>query len=71
VIAPSGMAFYDVNEFPRWKDSILMPGAQLLGRLNTVWNTNKVIGEEPLLLEPGAGGFEAACDGQTVLAGLS
>ncbi|HEX4998116.1 MAG TPA: PQQ-dependent sugar dehydrogenase, partial [Terriglobia bacterium] len=54
VIAPSGMAFYQGNQFPGWKDSIFVGGlgAQLLDRLHMDWKTNKVIGEEPLLLEP-------------------
>ncbi|HEX4133260.1 MAG TPA: PQQ-dependent sugar dehydrogenase [Bryobacteraceae bacterium] len=55
VIAPSGMAFYQGKQFPGWKDSIFSGGlgAQLLDRLHMDWKTNKVIGEEPLLLEPG------------------
>jgi glucose/arabinose dehydrogenase len=54
VIAPSGMAFYQGNQFPSWKDSIFVGGlgGQLLDRLHMDWKTNKVIGEEPLLLEP-------------------
>jgi glucose/arabinose dehydrogenase len=54
VIAPSGMAFYQGNQFPGWKDSIFVGGlgGQLLDRLHMDWKTNKVIGEEPLLLEP-------------------
>src|ERR1700735_3738062 len=55
VIAPSGMAFYQGNQFPGWKDSIFVGGlgGQLLDRLHMDWKTNKVIGEEPLVLEPG------------------
>ena len=54
VIAPSGMAFYQGNQFPGWKDSIFVGGlgGQLLDRLHMDWKTNKVIGEEPLLLDP-------------------
>jgi aldose sugar dehydrogenase len=54
VIAPSGMAFYQGNQFPAWKDSIFVGGlgGQLLDRLHMDWKTNKVIGEEPLLLDP-------------------
>jgi len=54
VIAPSGMAFYQGNQFPGWKDSIFVGGlgGQLLDRLHMDWKTNKVIGEEPMLLEP-------------------
>jgi glucose/arabinose dehydrogenase len=55
VIAPSGMAFYQGDQFPGWKDSIFVGGlgGQLLDRLHMDWKTNKVIGEEPLLLEAG------------------
>jgi aldose sugar dehydrogenase len=55
VIAPSGFAFYEGNQFPGWKDSVFVGGlgGQLLDRLHMDWKTNKVIGEEPLLLEPG------------------
>ena len=55
VIAPSGMAFYQGNQFPGWKDSIFVGGlgGQLLDRLHMDWKTNKVMGEEPLLTEPG------------------
>jgi glucose/arabinose dehydrogenase len=54
VIAPSGMAFYQGNQFPGWKDSIFVGGlgGQLLDRLHMDYKTNKVIGEEPMLLEP-------------------
>jgi glucose/arabinose dehydrogenase len=54
VIAPSGMAFVQGNQFPGWKDSILVGGlgGQLLDRLHMDWKTNKVIGEEPLLQDP-------------------
>ena len=54
VIAPSGMAFYQGNQFPGWKDSIFVGGlgGQLLDRLHMDYRTNKVIGEEPMLLEP-------------------
>jgi glucose/arabinose dehydrogenase len=55
VIAPSGTAFYQGDQFPGWKDSIFVGGlgGQLLDRLHMDYKTNKVIGEEPLLLEPG------------------
>ncbi len=54
VIAPSGMAFHQGNQFPGWKDSIFVGGlgGQLLDRLHMDYKTNKVIGEEPMLLEP-------------------
>jgi aldose sugar dehydrogenase len=54
VIAPSGTAFYQGNQFPGWKDSIFVGGlgGQQVDRLHMDWKTNKVIGEEPLLLEP-------------------
>jgi glucose/arabinose dehydrogenase len=55
VIAPSGMAFYQGNQFPAWKDSIFVGGlgGQLVDRLHMDYKTNKVIGEEPLLIQPG------------------
>jgi aldose sugar dehydrogenase len=55
VIAPSGFAFYQGGQFPGWKDSVFAGGlgGQLVDRLHMDWKTNKVIGEEPLLLEPG------------------
>jgi len=54
VIAPSGMAFVQGNQFPGWNDSILVGGlgGQILDRLHMDWKTNKVIGEEPLLQDP-------------------
>lgn len=53
VIAPSGFAFYQGNKFPGWKDSVFIGGlgGQLLDRLHMDWKTNKVLGEEPLLLD--------------------
>lgn len=55
IIAPSGMAFVEGNQFPGWKDSILVGGlsGQILDRLHMDWKTNKVIGEEALLQAPG------------------
>jgi glucose/arabinose dehydrogenase len=54
VIAPSGFAFYQGNKFPGWKDSVFVGGLgpQVLDRLHMDWKTNKVLGEEPLLLDP-------------------
>jgi glucose/arabinose dehydrogenase len=54
VIAPSGMAFYQGQQFPGWRDSIFVGGlgGQLLDRLHMDYKTNKVVGEEPMLLEP-------------------
>jgi glucose/arabinose dehydrogenase len=54
VIAPSGLAFYQGSQFPGWKDSVFVGGlgGQLLDRLHMDWKTNKVIGEEPLMLDP-------------------
>lgn len=54
VIAPSGLAFYQGNQFPGWKDSIFAGGlgGQVISRLHMDWKTNKVIGEEPLLIDP-------------------
>ena len=51
VIAPSGLAFYTGNMFPEWKNSILVGalGGQMLDRLQL--KGNKVIAEEPLLMD--------------------
>lgn len=51
VIAPSGLAFYQGNLFPAWKNS-LFAGAlrgQMLDRLEM--KDGKVVGEEPLLVD--------------------
>lgn len=51
VIAPSGLAFYTGNLFPEWKGSLFVGGLRgmMLDRL-TIKN-DKVVSEEPLLLE--------------------
>jgi glucose/arabinose dehydrogenase/mono/diheme cytochrome c family protein len=51
VIAPSGLAFYTGNLFPQWKGSVFVGGlrSMMLDRL-TVKN-DKVVAEEPLLVE--------------------
>ncbi|MGA3240788.1 MAG: PQQ-dependent sugar dehydrogenase [Bryobacteraceae bacterium] len=51
VIAPSGLAFYTGNLFPQWKGSLFVGGlrSMMLDRL-TVKN-DKVVAEEPLLVE--------------------
>jgi glucose/arabinose dehydrogenase/mono/diheme cytochrome c family protein len=51
VIAPSGLAFYTGNLFPQWKGSLFVGGlrAMMLDRL-TIKN-DKVVAEEPLLVE--------------------
>src|ERR1700678_266094 len=51
VIAPSGLAFYTGDLFPRWKNSIFVGGlgGMLLDRLTL--SNNKVVAEEPLLTD--------------------
>lgn len=51
VIAPSGMAFYDGNVFPKWKGSLFVGAlaGQHLARLSL--EGEKVVGEERLLVE--------------------
>lgn len=51
VIAPSGMAFYDAELFPEWKGSVLIGGlrGERLDRLTV--SGDRVLDEEPLLLE--------------------
>jgi glucose/arabinose dehydrogenase len=53
VIAPSGLAFYTGNLFPQWKGSMFVGGlrAKMLDRLEI--KNDKVVAEEPLLLEIG------------------
>jgi aldose sugar dehydrogenase len=52
--APSGMAFYNANLFPQWKNSLFYGGhnTRYLGRLTL--NGNRVVGEEHLLVDFGA-----------------
>ena len=52
VIAPSGLAFYAGNMFPQWRNSLFVGslGGQMLDRLHM--DGKKVIGEEPLLIDP-------------------
>ena len=51
VVAPSGMAFYDGQLIPEWKNNLFVAGlaGQHVSRL--VLRDNKVIGEERLLLD--------------------
>jgi glucose/arabinose dehydrogenase len=51
VIAPSGLAFYNGNLFPQWKNSIFVGGLRgmVLVRLTIV--DDKVVSEEPLLTD--------------------
>ena len=53
VIAPSGLAFYTGNQFPQWKNSLLVGalGGQMLDRLRM--DGKKVVAEEPLLTGQG------------------
>ena len=50
-IAPSGLTFYQGKLFPQWKNSVFVGGlrAQLLDRLTI--SGDKVINEEPLLVD--------------------
>jgi len=51
VIAPSGLAFYQGNLFPEWKNSVFVGGLRgsLLDRLTL--SGDKVVAEEPLLTD--------------------
>jgi glucose/arabinose dehydrogenase len=51
VIAPSGLAFYQGNLFPQWKNSVLVGAlrGQMLDRLTLAGD--KVVDEEPLLFD--------------------
>jgi glucose/arabinose dehydrogenase len=54
VIAPSGLAFYNGNLFPQWKDSLFVGAlrGQFLDRLTM--NGKRVVAEEPLLVSENA-----------------
>ena len=51
VIAPSGLAFYQGNLFPQWKNSVFVGAlrGQMLDRLELAGD--KVVAEEPLLVD--------------------
>lgn len=51
VIAPSGLAFYKGNMFPRWRNSVFVGGLHgtMLARLSL--QGQKVVGEEPLMFD--------------------
>lgn len=53
VMAPSGLAFYTGNQFPAWKNSVLIGGlgGQMLSRLRL--DGKKVVAEEPILTGDG------------------
>jgi aldose sugar dehydrogenase len=52
VIAPGGLAFYQGNLFPQWKNSVLVAGlaGQAIFRLE-LGKDDKVVNEEPLLMD--------------------
>jgi aldose sugar dehydrogenase len=52
--APSGLAFYTGTLFPQWRDSVFVGGlgGKMLDRLTIV--KDKVVAEEPLLMDLGA-----------------
>ncbi|OUR76766.1 glucose dehydrogenase [Alphaproteobacteria bacterium 46_93_T64] len=45
VIAPSGMTFYNGNQFPHWRGSILIGGLASRSLVRLVMDKNRVIGE--------------------------
>ena len=51
VIAPSGMAFYNADLFPAWKDSILVGSLSGKHVARLVMKDGKVVGEERLLTD--------------------
>lgn len=55
IIAPSSLAFYQGNLFPRWKSSVLVGAlsGQAIFRLE-LGKDDKVVNEEPLLVDLGA-----------------
>ncbi|HVI32659.1 PQQ-dependent sugar dehydrogenase [Phenylobacterium sp.] len=53
VIAPSGMAFYQGNLFPAWKDNLFVGGLSSKALVRLVLDGDKVVGEERLLTDVG------------------
>ncbi len=51
VIAPAGMAFYEGDLFPAWKDNILIGGLGSKALVRLVMQDGKVVGEERLLTD--------------------
>jgi len=51
VIAPSGMAFYQADLFPAWKDSLFIGGLGAKSLVRLTLDGEKVVGEERLLTE--------------------
>ena len=51
VIAPSGMAFYKGNLFPKWKNSLFVGGMRGIAIYREELVGDKVVAEEPLLTE--------------------
>jgi glucose/arabinose dehydrogenase len=51
VIAPSGMAFYNANLFPAWKDSLFVGSMVQKHLVRLVLKNGKVVGEERLLTD--------------------
>ena len=49
VLSPSGMAFYDSNVIPEWKDNLFIGGLSSKHIARIVIKDNKVVGEERLL----------------------
>jgi glucose/arabinose dehydrogenase len=51
VIAPSGLAFYKGNLFPKWKNSVFVGGMRGVAVYREEMNGNQVVAEEPLLAD--------------------
>jgi glucose/arabinose dehydrogenase len=51
VIAPSGMAFYQGDLFPQWKNSVFVSGLRGIGIYRLEIKNDKVVVEEPMLTE--------------------
>jgi glucose/arabinose dehydrogenase len=54
VIAPSGLAFYTGNLFPQWKNSVFVGALRGMFLDRLTLSGDKVVGEEPLLLDRNA-----------------
>lgn len=53
VLSPSGMAFYNSNVFPEWKNNLFIGGLSSRHIARIVIENNKVVGEERLLTSEG------------------
>jgi glucose/arabinose dehydrogenase len=51
VLSPSGMAFYNGDAIPEWKNNLFIGGLSGMHICRLVIENNKVVGEERLLVD--------------------